>query len=195
MLSGSSPTADTPPRGRSHYEKCSSSGRHDLRWLPHSYPCVQRRVGQYASGGLVRTRVGPLAREYRTGAIRAGGRVGPDHSLPSRARDLSPRAAASATRGERAGRSLGGSGGRAGVPADPGAGEGQKGNEGKRLDISFPRPVRVEPARKVCRPPKIQEPRSVECGKAKSGGYHRQIRPDLPYPEPERTATRWLRRR
>src|SRR5215212_1893657 len=23
MLSGSSPTADTPPRGRSHYEKCS----------------------------------------------------------------------------------------------------------------------------------------------------------------------------
>src|SRR5215216_7947775 len=24
MLSGSSPTADTPPRGRSHYEKCSS---------------------------------------------------------------------------------------------------------------------------------------------------------------------------
>src|SRR5215203_6482778 len=24
MLAGSSPTADTPPRGRSHYEKCSS---------------------------------------------------------------------------------------------------------------------------------------------------------------------------
>src|SRR5215208_57739 len=27
MLSGSSPTADTPPRGRSHYEKCSRTSR------------------------------------------------------------------------------------------------------------------------------------------------------------------------
>src|SRR5215212_11227781 len=31
MLSGSSPTADTPPRGRSHYEKCSKErDRKDL---------------------------------------------------------------------------------------------------------------------------------------------------------------------
>src|SRR5215218_809146 len=45
MLSGSSPTADTPPRGRSHYEKCSNThGAHRSSHVMHAVLLEKRRV-------------------------------------------------------------------------------------------------------------------------------------------------------
>src|SRR5215204_7300970 len=70
MLSGSSPTADTPPRGRSHYEKCSKACCvHDLLGLrlPWGEAC-QQRVGKARL-----LHVADYGRIARAGEVTCGG--------------------------------------------------------------------------------------------------------------------------